>query len=157
LSTLVLGIGNTLLTDEGIGIHVLHYLQQHHQHRAEYVDGGTLSFTLLPLLTTTQQLIIIDAAQFEAAAGSCRCWRDHELDAFLTAKPATSVHEVSLLDLFDLARLTACLPERRALFGIQPVSLDWGDTPTPQLNAKIPDFANQIIALIETWDTFKLD
>lgn len=152
MSTLVMGIGNLLLTDEGIGIHVIRYLRQQYPNRAEYVDGGTLSFTLLPLITSARNLIVIDAAQFQAAAGSCHCWLGAELDAFLTTHKATSVHEVSLFDLFNLAQLTACLPQHRALFGIQPSELSWGDTPTPQLSAQIPSIAAQVIALMDAWE-----
>ena len=58
--TLILGIGNTLLTDEGLGIHLLDYLREHHadQPGVTYLDGGTLSFTLAPDIEDCENLIV---------------------------------------------------------------------------------------------------
>ena len=60
-TTLVLGIGNTLLTDEGVGIHVIEYLAARHSlPGVTFLDGGTLSFTLAEAVSTHRQLIVVD-------------------------------------------------------------------------------------------------
>ena len=76
MSTLVLGIGNTLLSDEGIGVHVTRYLSDHHGPLpdTEFLDGGTLSFTLAASIENADNLIVIDATQLNEAPGSVRAF-----------------------------------------------------------------------------------
>ena len=71
-NTLVLGIGNTLLSDEGLGIHLLNYLRSNYPEfpGVTYLDGGTLSFTLAPEIEDCDNLIVLDAAQLDAEPGS---------------------------------------------------------------------------------------
>jgi hydrogenase maturation protease len=150
--TLVLGIGNTLLSDEGVGIHVIDYLQQQHPPSAgvTYLDGGTLSFTLAGEIEDADNLIVVDAAQLGDQPGAVQCMTGASMDHFLgTAK--RSVHEVGLLDLLDIARLTETLPENRALVGIQPDLIDWGEQPTAAVSSAIPVAADHIIDLIAAW------
>jgi hydrogenase maturation protease len=64
-----------------------------------------------------------------------------------------SVHEVGLLDLFDIARLTQTLPGQRALVGIQPASVDWGEEPTEPVAAAIPVAVQKVCELLELWRT----
>jgi len=150
--TLVLGIGNTLLSDEGVGIHVIDYLRQQHPapEGVSYLDGGTLSFTLAGEIEDADNLIVVDAAQLGDRPGAVHCMRGDSMDHFLgTAK--RSVHEVGLLDLLDIARLTETLPENRALIGIQPDIIDWGEQPTTAVSSAIPIAANHITNLIAAW------
>ncbi len=150
-STLVLGIGNTLLSDEGIGVHVLHYLQHHHElPNVEYLDGGTLSFPLATAIENHQNLIVLDAAQWHESPGTIRCLQNEAMDQFLS-KPSLSVHEVSLVDLLDIARLTGYFPKQRALIGIQPDILDWGDSPSPVIAQVIPNVVQHTLELIKHW------
>mgnify|MGYP000007310430 FL=1 len=149
---LVLGIGNTLLSDEGIGIHVIDYLRQHHPapEGVTYLDGGTLSFTLAPEIEDTDHLIVVDAARVGGQPGNVACMTGSKMDHFLgTAK--RSVHEVGLLDLLDIARLTETLPTNRALVGIQPDIVDWGEQPTPEVASAMPLAAKYINDLISSW------
>jgi hydrogenase maturation protease len=153
MKTLVLGIGNTLLTDEGAGIHALQYLQQNYPESDDvtYLDGGTLSFTLAGAVEDHDNLIVIDAAQLKSNPGSVDCLVNEEMDRFLgTAK--RSVHEVGLLDLLDIARLTGKLPARRALVAIQPDIVDWGDRPTESVSTAIPLAAEKVAELLSKWN-----
>jgi hydrogenase maturation protease len=138
MKTLVLGIGNTLLTDEGVGVHVVRSLQTMRlPEEVELLDGGTLSFTLAGPIEETQRLIVIDAAELHAEPGEVRLFENEALDEFLGANRKRSVHEVSLMDLMTIARLTDRLPPYRALIAVQPASVDWGEEPTPQVEAAI--------------------
>lgn len=150
--TLILGIGNTLLSDEGIGIHVLNALQDKYPEipGVEYVDGGTLSFSLAGWIEETDRLIVIDAAEYHQAPGTIRCLHNEEMDRFL-GLPRRSVHEVSLLDLLDIARLTECLPEPRVLIGIQAEQIDWGEHPSPAVAKAIPAAICEIEKLLKDW------
>lgn len=151
-TTLVLGIGNTLLTDEGIGVHVIEHLRrtQPALPGVEYLDGGTLSFALAGQIEDADNLIVIDAAQLHAAPGSVRCFVDADMDRFL-GSGKRSAHEVGLIDLLHMAGLAERLPVRRALIGIQPATIDWGDTPSAGVAQAIPAAARLALQLIETW------
>jgi hydrogenase maturation protease len=150
--SLVLGIGNVLLSDEGIGIHVLNHLARHHPDlsRVHYLDGGTLSFTLAGDIQEADNLIVIDAARTGKPPGSVSCLRGAQFDAFID-RPKLSAHEVGLADLIAIARLTESLPVNRALIGIEPLELGWGDSATPALQDAIPIAANQVIELLQDW------
>lgn len=151
-STLVLGIGNTLLSDEGIGIHVINYLRRLHPapEGVTYLDGGTLSFTLASEIEDADHLIVVDAAQIGGPPGSVACMTGSAMDHFL-GNTKRSVHEVGLLDLLDIARLTDTLPANRALVGIQPDVIDWGEQPTAAVSSAIPAAAKYVNDLIADW------
>jgi hydrogenase maturation protease len=153
MHTLVLGIGNTLLADEGVGVHAIHHLETHHDEYpgTEYLDGGTLSFTLAGPIEDADNLIVIDAAQLNAKPGTVRTFIGDAMDSFLNGQHKRSVHEVGLMDLMTIARLAEQLPERRALIGIQPQKLDWGETPTEDVQAAIPEVCEKVIELIREW------
>jgi hydrogenase maturation protease len=152
-TSLVLGLGNILLSDEGIGLHVLIYLTRHHPGLpgVHYLDGGTLSFTLAEPIQEADNLIVIDAACTGRSPGTVFCLRGTRFDAFL-GQARLSAHEVGLSDLIDIARLTESLPLNRALVGIEPLELGCGESPTPALQATIPIAANQVIGLLKDWD-----
>jgi hydrogenase maturation protease len=153
--TVVLGIGNTLLGDEGAGVYAVRALCARRPIPSDvlFVDGGTLSFTLAPVIEQAQALIVIDAAELSAAPGTVRVFVNGEMDEFLGAHRKSSVHEVSLIDLLSVARLTDKLPERRALIGIQPQYIDWADSPTPAVARAIDSTCNLTMDLIERWRT----
>ena len=150
--TLVLGIGNNLLTDEGVGIHVIEYLVAHHadEPNVTYLDGGTLSFTLAGPIADHDNLIVVDAARLKLPAGDMQTLLGEQMDHYLTGN-RESVHEVGLMDLLDIARLSDTYPERRALVGIQPQSLDWGDAPSPEVAPTVAQAAEAVLELHRRW------
>jgi hydrogenase maturation protease len=151
--TVVLGIGNTLLGDEGAGVHALRALEA----RAvdlpdiEYLDGGTLSFSLAAAIEEADQLIVLDAAQLNAAPGTVQLFEDDAMDRFLGSRRKASVHEVGLIDLMVMARLAGRFPERRALIGIQPEYLDWAEAPTAAVAAAIPQAGDLALDVLDRW------
>lgn len=151
-STLILGIGNTLLADEGLGIHLLDHLRNRHPALpgVTYLDGGTLSFTLAPQIEACQNLIVLDAAQLQSPPGSIRLFQGEDMDHFV-ANGRRSVHEVGLVDLMSIARLQDRLPARRALLGIQPLELGWGEAPSALVAQAIPEAAALVIDLLYKW------
>ena len=151
--TLVLGLGNTLLGDEGAGVYAIRALQERHEGLAdaEFLDGGTLSFTLAGSIEDAENLIVIDAAQLKAQPGTVRVFEGEDMDRFLGSNRKSSVHEVSLMDLMAIATLAESLPARRALIGIQPEFLDWSDTPTDAVARAIPQACDLAMALMDRW------
>ena len=108
--TLVLGVGNLLLADEGAGVHAMRYLEDNHDcPDTAFLDGGTLSFTLADDIAAADNLIVFDAAQLGSAPGDVRVFEGPELDAFLKSGRC-SVHEVGFADLMDISRLDECSP-----------------------------------------------
>jgi hydrogenase maturation protease len=140
MKILVLGIGNTLLADEGVGIVAMRELESHFAGRAdmEFLDGGTLSFTLAVPISECSALLVIDAAELGAAPGTVQRFEGAEMDGFLGANRKSSVHEVGLLDLMAISRLGGHWPERRALIGVQPAVVGWGESLTPAVAAALP-------------------
>jgi hydrogenase maturation protease len=151
-SVLILGIGNTLLTDEGIGVFLVEEMQRRlgDIEGVEYLDGGTLSFTLAEPIARADGLIVVDAARMGADPGTLRVFHEEEMDRYLTGN-RESVHEVSLTDLMDIARLSESLPKRRCLVGIQPASLDWGERPSAAVQPAIELGINEILSILEKW------
>lgn len=153
MKTLVLGIGNTLLTDEGVGVHVLQALEPELGQREDVtlLDGGTLSFTLAGPIEEADALIVVDAANIKNKPGEWALLEGAEMDAFLTSNRKASVHEVGLTDLRAIAILAGHWPEKRALLAIRPQTVDWGEHPTPAVAAAIPPVCAAIVEQIEAW------
>jgi hydrogenase maturation protease len=153
--TLVLGVGNPLMQDDGVGVYVVQRLKAEHPDspQVEFMDGGTLSFSLIGEIETATNLIVIDAAQLSDEPGSVRIFFGEEMDLFLGQQKNSSVHDITLIDLMSIALLSDRLPARRALIGIQPGSIDWSTEPTPAIKKAIPDVCNIAMELIEKWRT----
>lgn len=150
--SVVLGIGNVLLTDDGAGVHAARRVEVMLHHRADVriIDGGTLSFTLAPLIADADRLIVIDSADLQAPPGTLRVFLGTDLDAFL-GKPKLTVHEVSLVDLLDIARLTDAVPPQRALVAVQPRTIDWGEALSAELESALAAIVAKVIDLLDNW------
>ena len=153
MKTVVLGLGNSLLRDEGVGVVAMNVLRVRHgeSEGLAFVDGGTLSFTLAGIIAETEALIVLDAAELGEAPGSVRCWIGEAMDRYLGSSRQRSVHEVALLDLMALALLEDRLPQRRALIAVQPGTIAWGETLSPAVAAAVATMCEQASALIERW------
>jgi hydrogenase maturation protease len=154
-NVLILGIGNTLLRDEGAGIHALNQLRSllGEQDDITYMDGGTLSFTLAGPIEDATHLIVLDAAQLNQPPGKWQLFEGAQMDAFIGSNRKCSVHEVSLIDLMAIALLNDHLPQQRALIGIQPGEIDWGEFPSAAVTAAMPHICKQAMELLEEWRT----
>lgn len=153
MKILVLGIGNTLLTDEGVGIHVLTALGSGPAlpDDVELLDGGTLSFTLAGPIQDADALIVVDAANIQSPPGTWRLFEGDAMDAFLLGNRKSTVHEVGLTDLRAIALLAGHWPTKRAMLAIQPQLMDWGEFPTPTVAAAVPAVADAIRDLVGAW------
>jgi len=152
--TLIIGIGNSLLSDEGAGIHALNYLQSKYPEipNLTFLDGGTLSFTLATWIEDCTNLIVFDAAELHQPAGSVKTFVGYAMDEYLGSSKR-SAHEIGLLDLIHIARITNHLPENRALIGIQPLAVDWGMEPSAPVRRALKRASKEAVALIMQWQT----
>ena len=156
--TLILGIGNTLLSDEGAGIHALNLVESQYSNipNLTFLDGGTLSFTLAVWIEDCTNLIVLDAAELHAPPGTVKTFVGDDMDSFLGAAKR-SAHEVGLLDLMDIARITEHLPEKRALIGVQPQKMSWGMHPTDEIQNSLETMAYEATKLIKLWNNININ
>ena len=142
--TLVLGLGNTIMSDDGIGPRVIEHLQQEGGLPADSIllDGGTLGLDLLPHLEGVGQLIIVDAVETGNEPGTIVRLVGEEVPVALETK--LSPHQMGLKDLLAVARLMDCLPEEIVLIGVQPECLEMDTELTPVVAACLPELARMV-------------
>jgi hydrogenase maturation protease len=152
MRTLVLGVGNPLMSDDGVGQRLLAELASLQPPLADvdYVDAGTLSFLLLPRIEDCGALLVLDAARLGGSPGEVREFSGAGMDGFLKSA-SCSVHEIGLRDLLDAARLTEALPARRALVAVQPGRVDWGENLSPPVAAAVPAATARARVILERW------
>jgi hydrogenase maturation protease len=151
-AALVIGFGNVLLSDDGAGVQLVERLRSDlGPGSAHFIDGGTLSFSLLSYIEATDSMLVVDAADMGGAPGTIGLFEGASMDAFLMSARRRSVHEVGLIDLLDMARLQDCLPRRRALLCIQPQRIDWSETLSTPVAQALPQAVKQAKALLWRW------
>jgi hydrogenase maturation protease len=154
MKTLVLGIGNSLMGDDGVGIHAIEALQAENTNEdITFIDGGTLSFTLTDVIANAENLIVIDAAELGQRPGVVKVFENEDMDTFIRNGKCLSVHEVSLAEIMDMVTLTEDLPQLRALIGIQPEKLDWDQNLSASISEVMPYVYQQTRSLIDRWHT----
>ena len=143
--TLILGVGNYILSDDGLSVHVLERLQADHSipEDIQMIDGGTCGLDLLQYLEGVSNLIIIDAIKTRnGTPGSIIRLDGDQIPAYLSLK--ISPHDIGLPDLLATAKLRDLYPERIVVFGIQPASLELGVDLSPEVAAKVEDLIELI-------------
>jgi len=122
---LILGIGNILLRDEGVGVVVARRIEAARESGdmvippdTRVVDGGTLGLDLLPMIEDADQVVMIDAVDLGQAPGTVSVLRDETVQAALSGH--VSPHQIGVGDLVAAARLMGIMPPRLTLVGIQP-------------------------------------
>jgi hydrogenase maturation protease len=138
----VLGIGNALLRDEGIGCHVAQALEEIPLPNVKIIDGGTCP-DLLQFLEDTDKLIIVDAVKGGGTPG--QIYRFHLEDITLEQKPFLSLHDVGLVDNLMLMQLWHDISEA-VIIGVEPREINWGLELSPELREKMPQILDAILA-----------
>jgi hydrogenase maturation protease len=150
---LVLGLGNILLADDGAGVHVVRHLASDPDSPPGLrpVDGGTLGFRLMAVLTQSEAVLIIDAAQLGEPGGTVRLLDQQALFEHVSRGGRMSAHEAGLVDILTLARLEGWAPERLALLGIQPQRIDWGEQLSEPVARSLPTACRAVVSTVLTW------
>lgn len=141
MSECVLGIGNVLLKDEGIGCHVVHALERIPLPDVQIMDGGTCP-DVVQLLEDIDKLIIVDAVRGGGMPG--QIYRFHLEDATLEQKPFLSLHDMGLVDNLMLSKLWHNISET-VIIGIEPKEIEWGLELSPELQKKMPQIIGAIL------------
>jgi hydrogenase maturation protease len=146
-STLVLGIGNILLRDEGAGIHVVSGLENEGYNRADLMDGGTGGFHLLGIIQSYKTVIIIDASLDEFSTGHLRILHPKYAKDF---PRQLSAHEIGLKDLLDSAFLLGNIPKIYLIAISIKDFQEMGVELSPEVNKAIPAAMQTVKELVET-------
>lgn len=150
---LVLGLGNILLKDEGIGVHIAGELQkQNLPANVEVIDGGTAGLDILLLQQVPYKLVVVDAMKAGKKPGTIYKTRlktdaiDRLAEIFSEKKQSKiSLHQVGLADALVAAQKTGCAPDEIVIIGIEPKEIDSGLELSRQVKQKIPEIINTIL------------
>jgi len=141
-------MGNLLLRDEGVGVHVVRALKKMTlSDGVEVIDGGT-SPEIYSRIESTGKLIVVDAMETGGIPGSVY----HIPIDDLTTEVAglTSIHEVNLVSMLKTMRLLGRGPQETVIIGIQPKDMDWGTELSPELQESIPQIVNVVLEEINS-------
>lgn len=141
---LILGIGNILLRDEGIGVRIIEALKQHHvPEDVELVDGGTAGADLIDILSDRRTVLVIDAAQSDAAPGTLLKFSPE--NCIPQQDSSLSLHQLDIPHTLAMIRLLGCAPEKVVIYGIVPETVTPGLELSQTLLKKMPFYIQSIL------------
>ena len=136
--TLVIGLGNPLRGDDGIGVRVVQSLaEQRLPDSVEVVDGGTQGLELVNVMEGWSRVILVDAAHVGKMPGQFVRFGLDEVE-LLDGEEPLSVHAAGLRDALLLAKALGVLPDEVVVFGVQPATLEWRNGLSPEVEATLP-------------------
>lgn len=147
----ILGIGNTLFQDEGVGIHVLPLLEEMFQGDPdiEIVEGLTDGMKLLGPVEDANYLIVIDAINAGVKGGELITLVGDEIPAYFGIK--MSIHQLGFQEVLFAAKLRDRYPEHIVMFGMQPCTLELGLELTEVNQSKLPELADLVGRQVKQW------
>ena len=138
---LVLGVGNILMMDEGIGVHAVHEFwkekQDYDETLVDFIDGGTFTQDIFYLFEAYAQVLVLDIVRAGQEPGTI--YSLDEDDLVKNEKQILSLHDTDLLDSLDMAQMRGHRPALK-IVGIEPEKIDWGTEMTPALVKAFPSF-----------------
>jgi hydrogenase maturation protease len=163
---LVLGVGNILMQDEGVGIRTLEWLQSHYAFPGEVennvgqanslsndeiilLDGGTMGLSLLYYFAGVDHLIILDAVEAGKSPGAIIELPEDAIPTFISLK--LSPHQVGVQDLLATAQLLGYTPPEVTILGVQPAWLSVGLDMSPVVAAQVEPLAHLALVQLQRW------
>ncbi len=148
--TLVLGLGNLVHSDDGLGVHAIERLTADPRVPLDAVlmDGGTQGLNLLPHISEFQRLLVIDAMDVGEAPGTVLRL---EGDAIKNLPGKPSVHQLGFADLMVALELLGDLPGEIVLLGVQPLSTEWAAELTPPVQQALGPLLDAVIEQLRAW------
>lgn len=135
--TVVLGLGNLLLTDEGVGVHVINrMMEMDFPPEVELVEGGVDGLRLMSVVVGTDRLIVVDAVKGGGSPGSIYRFGPEDIVSH-TDTSKMSVHQIGILEVIRLSGLVGKLP-KTTIIGVEPKSVEVGMELTPEIQSKVP-------------------
>lgn len=141
MRAVVLGIGNTILTDEAAGVRAALALEQAYKVPAnvQVIDGGTSGMEMIEDLSNLDFLIVLDVVKTGAVPGTVVKIAGDEIPVFFRQK--LSPHQIALPDVLASLELLDTMPKEIIVLGIEPISLELGIEMTPTIAEKVPVLA----------------
>jgi hydrogenase maturation protease len=151
LNIAIFGIGNILLSDDGIGIHIINRLKEEYAfpENVEIIDGGTKGLDLLPLFENRDKVLFIDAANFNKEPGTIGTIEGDNIPAFLGQK--LSVHHIGIPDMLFAAKLMEITPPEMFLIGIQPKSMETSTELTETVKNNFEALLGKVLEKLKEW------
>lgn len=149
----ILGIGNTLFSDEGVGVHLLPLLEEQLKdyENIEIIEGLTDGMRLLGPVEDAENLIIIDAINAGVEPGTIIILVGNEIPAYFGIK--MSVHQMGFQEVLMAAKLRERYPKQIVMFGMQPASLKLGLQLTETVQENLGELRDVVIDQVNTWRT----
>ena len=153
--TLVLGLGNILLKDEGIGVHIAQKLQQVAlPHNVEVIDGGTASPDVLLLAQGVEKLVVIDAVRACKEAGTIykarfKIEEQDKLEQIFSFGSKISLHQIGLIDALTAVKKMNCAPREIVIIGVEPKKIDYGLELTDEVKQRVPEIIDTVLREIK--------
>ncbi|MDH7488459.1 MAG: HyaD/HybD family hydrogenase maturation endopeptidase [Anaerolineae bacterium] len=149
--TLVLGLGNILLRDEGVGVRAVQRLAERFAFSddVQVLDGGTLGLDLLHYVEEADRVLIVDAVATGNPPGTLVRLSGDEVPAFLGIK--ISPHQMGLADLLAASRLRGRFPRELVLVGVEPEIVDTGLELSPSVAAQMDALLDRMLAELARW------
>ena len=146
MRAVVLGIGNTILTDEAAGVRAVELLEQRYQIPDDVlvIDGGTSGMEMIEDLSDLDFLIVIDVVKTGAAPGTVVKIAGDEIPAFFRRK--LSPHQIALPDVLASLELLDAMPKEIVVLGVEPISLELGMEMTPTIAEQVPVLVEMAVA-----------
>ena len=143
--TLIVGLGNPLRGDDGIGVRVIQTLvAEALPEGVEVVEGGTQGLGLVSLMEGWRRVILVDAANVGQPPGGFVRFTPQEA-RLLGSDQRISIHNAGLRDALLLAETLDLLPDEIIIYGMQPANLDWDDGLSPQVETAMPELVRAIL------------
>lgn len=148
---LVLGLGNSILRDEGLGVRAVERLAERYALPAGVAarEGGTLGPHLLPNLEGVRDLLVVDAVRADRPPGALVRLEGAALTAALA--PRSSLHQFGLAELLALAGLLGAPPRRTVLWGMVPLLVEPGLELSPPVAAALDALADAVAGELRAW------
>jgi hydrogenase maturation protease len=147
----VLGLGNTLNRDEGLGVHCLEPIRERLKRfpALEVLDGGVLGLDLLPLVESCGHLLLLDAVDAAKPPGTIIELSKEEIPLFSQVK--LSWHQVTFQEVLQFAQVRGNLPAHLHLVGAQPADISTGYGLSPVIAPLLPKLADRALAVLGRW------
>lgn len=146
----VIGVGNTIRSDDGLGVHALHRLRMHARTPRDVVciDGGTIGLELASYVWGASRLLLIDSVDAGQPAGTLIRMDGNDLR---NLPGGITVHQLGITDLVASLSLACEEPPDIVLLGVQPASTDWGTSLTANVQAAVAPLVEVAIEILEAW------
>jgi hydrogenase maturation protease len=146
--TVVLGVGNVLLSDEGVGVHVANKLMEMDLPSGiQVVQGGTHGFRLIDVVTGADRLVVVDAVKRGGPPGSIYRFDIKDTPSYFDNYRG-SIHQMGIPELVRLSEFVGEAPET-TIIGVEPKSLDMGMELSSEVEAKLPRIIELILEEIK--------